>query len=586
MSARSHRRWFQFSVRGMLLLTTAVAIALGFWVSAFHRRHQALVALDVARFRHPRKIRYAENKAARWLGRQKWLSGLLGEHFFDDPFEISLTGAHGSTGSTGGLNDADARPLEHLGPLQRLSLDWTATGDEGMQYLRLLRNLEYLNVAQSSAGDAALESMATLSKLQQLNLSRTRVTDAGLRHLSKLTALTHLELRHTEISDQGITALKDLHQLVLLDVSETKMGDAGLAVMHDFNRLERLLLAESPITGRGFAATDDLPALRELDLSRTLLTDEGLLALPAAPSLKRLLLNETAVTDEGLKRLVKFTALETLELRGTKITGRALAFVQKLPRLSYLNLCDTQIDDSDIDALNEICSLASVALIGTRVTELGLMRLQVAGSLASEPVDARTMARLAEPTELDFQRQPFTDVLDYLKQRHDVEIQVDRRLQQEKSFLKLRVTGNCFGLPLLQALQELLAPQRWVLVYRHGVLQVMPRPVSAALCVPMLKVGEVLSPRLESVLSQKTELDFADHPFAEVVDWLVYRHKIDIHLDEDAFRNARPPDDTPITRSIKGITLRSALGLLLEPLDLVCVAEGDTLVIRPGPLRR
>ncbi|HVA49985.1 MAG TPA: hypothetical protein VNH11_26705 [Pirellulales bacterium] len=121
-----------------------------------------------------------------------------------------------------------------------------------------------------------------------------------------------------------------------------------------------------------------------------------------------MLLNDTAVTDDGLKRLGRFKALEELELRGTTITGKALTYLQTLPRLSYLNLCDTQINDGDIDALNEICSLVSVSLLGSEVTEAGLTKLQVAGSLASEPVDQSTLTCLAELTELDFARQPFS----------------------------------------------------------------------------------------------------------------------------------------------------------------------------------
>jgi hypothetical protein len=39
---------------------------------------------------------------------------------------------------------------------------------------------------------------------------------------------------------------------------------------------------------------------------------------------------------------------------------------------------------------------------------------------------------LAEQTEIDFDRQPLGDVLDYLKQHHDCEIQVDGRLREQR----------------------------------------------------------------------------------------------------------------------------------------------------------
>lgn len=89
MSARSHHRWFQFSVRGLLLLITTVAIGLGLWGSKFHRRHQALKQLRVFMPRAwVQYVEYEEPPTARWLRRQKWLTKLVGDDWFDEPVEI------------------------------------------------------------------------------------------------------------------------------------------------------------------------------------------------------------------------------------------------------------------------------------------------------------------------------------------------------------------------------------------------------------------------------------------------------------------------------------------------------------------
>jgi hypothetical protein len=337
------------------------------------------------------------------------------------------------------------------------------------------------------------------------------------------------------------------------------------------------------VTGSGFAFIPYFPALKHLNLSGTALSDEQLRRLPAAPALRRLNLNDTAITDEGLKRLAEHQSLEVLELRGTKVTGKALRYMQTLPRLTYLNLCGTGIDDQDIETLNEICSLVSVSLLGTRVTEDGLNRLQLAGSVASEPVDQRTILHLDEPTELDFVSQPLADVVEYFRQRHEQEILLDARLlDPARKLFASPVTRKVRDISLLEALEETLAPLGLVMVYRNDVLLITTRPVRPALYVPQLADGEEIGPSLDRVLSEKTNLDFASQPLSDVLLYLSTRHDIPIRVDEGAFRLAERTSEVRLTCAIKGIPLRSALGLILEPLDMTCVAEDDALVVRPN----
>lgn len=88
---------------------------------------------------------------------------------------------------------------------------------------------------------------------------------------------------------------------------------------------------------------------------------------------------------------------------------------------------------------------------------------------------------------------------------------------------------------------------------------------------------------MTAALSQNTELDFADEPLVNALHFFKRRNGVEIVIDENAFRQDGRSSDVRITRAIKGIPLRSALGLTLEPLAMICVAERDTLVIRPAP---
>ncbi|HQU42370.1 MAG TPA: hypothetical protein PK867_06135, partial [Pirellulales bacterium] len=85
--------------------------------------------------------------------------------------------------------------------------------------------------------------------------------------------------------------------------------------------------------------------------------------------------------------------------------------------------------------------------------------------------------------------------------------------------------------------------------------------------------------KILSALDDKTELDFTEQPLTDVIDYLKQRHNIEIQLDNRALADAGIGSDVPVTRSIKGITLRSALKLLLGELDLTYAIRNEVLLI-------
>ncbi|HWB09743.1 MAG TPA: hypothetical protein VG826_10975 [Pirellulales bacterium] len=84
---------------------------------------------------------------------------------------------------------------------------------------------------------------------------------------------------------------------------------------------------------------------------------------------------------------------------------------------------------------------------------------------------------------------------------------------------------------------------------------------------------------IAAALDQPTELDFADQPLADVIDYLQQHHGIQIEVDRKAFADGGLGVDTPITRSIKGISLESALDLILTDLDLTWMIHDEVLFI-------
>lgn len=85
--------------------------------------------------------------------------------------------------------------------------------------------------------------------------------------------------------------------------------------------------------------------------------------------------------------------------------------------------------------------------------------------------------------------------------------------------------------------------------------------------------------KIAAALSQKTELDFAEQPLSDVLDYLKQRHEIEIQIDTNALTDAGIESDTPITRTIKGITFESAIDLIFSQLDLAWVIHDEVLLV-------
>ncbi|MEX2121198.1 MAG: hypothetical protein WD847_16515 [Pirellulales bacterium] len=85
--------------------------------------------------------------------------------------------------------------------------------------------------------------------------------------------------------------------------------------------------------------------------------------------------------------------------------------------------------------------------------------------------------------------------------------------------------------------------------------------------------------RIKAALAEPTELDFIDTPLNDAIDILKARHGIEIQLDTPALTGAGVGSDTPLTMSVRGITLRSALRLLLDQHELTSVIRNEVLLI-------
>ena len=85
--------------------------------------------------------------------------------------------------------------------------------------------------------------------------------------------------------------------------------------------------------------------------------------------------------------------------------------------------------------------------------------------------------------------------------------------------------------------------------------------------------------RIEEALDAPAQVEFVETPLQDVVDFLRDSHKIEVVLDTAALNDVGIDAQTPITANFKGISLESALALLLRPLKLTWTVHNEALLI-------
>jgi hypothetical protein len=201
-NSNPERRWYQFSMRTMLLVMLVFCVWIGIRVN-WARNNRERVAAVVTAVTEIEKLGGEVTSAYQNLRPQTWLETLL-----DDP----------------GSRDDPVSVLE----VTSVSFEVTDQTDAGLEYLKDLPELEFLGLSYTRVTDAGLEHLKDLPKLRVLWISHTQVTDAGLEHLKNLTEIENLDLSFTQVTDAGLEHLKDLPKLTVLWLIGTQVTDEGV----------------------------------------------------------------------------------------------------------------------------------------------------------------------------------------------------------------------------------------------------------------------------------------------------------------------------------------------------------------------
>jgi hypothetical protein len=217
------RRWFQFSLRTLLIFTLIVAIACAWLGRKIERKRKEREAVEATvKLGGLVTCDYEKAGVAEPPG-PDWLRNLLGEYFFSEVVSVDRSVPHESDAS---VSDAELVNLKGFTQLQTLQ------------------------IAGADVTDAGLEHLKGLTQFHRLVLRNTKVTDAGLEHLKGLTQLRTLDLGSTKVTDAGLANLNSLPQLQDLYLDSTQVTGAGLQHLEGLTQLQRLILRDTDWTVR------------------------------------------------------------------------------------------------------------------------------------------------------------------------------------------------------------------------------------------------------------------------------------------------------------------------------------------------
>ena len=94
-----------------------------------------------------------------------------------------------------------------------------------------------------------------------------------------------------------------------------------------------------------------------------------------------------------------------------------------------------------------------------------------------------------------------------------------------------------------------------------------------------LKGEKASEKKIQDALNSPATLQFSEIQLSDVIAYLKEAHKIEIYLDDKPLGEASITKETPITEDIKGISLRSALRLMLKKIGATFIIKNEVLMI-------
>ncbi|MEZ6072711.1 MAG: hypothetical protein R3C10_21220 [Pirellulales bacterium] len=221
--ARSRRRWWQFRLRTVLVISLLLALTLGWQVNRASRQRRAVAAIrDLGGhvyYSHDIGGREAERnpvgRATQWIGER------FGRDLVDRVTWVDIEGV--------------------------------AVRDDDLVWIAAIPSLELLRIDGSEITAEGLEHFAALDRLEVLSLPNHRHLANGLVHLEGLGRLRSIVLSNTDTGDEHAAVLVRIKSLENIDLDDSEVTDAALETLAQLPRLTNLLVGGTHVTDAGVA---------------------------------------------------------------------------------------------------------------------------------------------------------------------------------------------------------------------------------------------------------------------------------------------------------------------------------------------
>ena len=303
----------------------------------------------------------------------------------------------------------------------------------------------------------------------------------GLNKLGKLSNVESIQLDHnSRITDRGLELLKSLPKLKELSIVGSRITNEGMRHLAVHKGLESLDLSSTGIDGEGLVHLKGLSQLRKLNLSLIYMTqpNDALRPISTLKNLRHLVLFHSTVTSEALVHVSGLTKLRTLDLRSTYVTEDGLHHLRSLDRLSVLRISNRKgrrFTNWGIQELKELSQLRVLEGSSWVIPFPPQHLLQHLPQVARQ----RLITKLASPTEMDFNRTPLKDAVNFLSQHH-FKIEIDERaLAAQGVTTDSPVSLIASQLQLRSALRLILEPLELDYLVRTDRLLITTQSVAA-----------------------------------------------------------------------------------------------------------
>lgn len=348
------RRWYQFSLRTLIVAMVVASVLLGLFASRLQRARRQAAAVAVIRDHGSVEYDYAyrrdgEMKLRLQNGKSNvphWLLDRLGEDFFHD---VVLVLARQQSLRSPTESDKFGQSISQLPTLEELYVDAYRDDEIDLSPLQGMRRLEHVSISGGRLNNASLDAIKPLPALRNLELDGVRLEKPRLASLKRIRPLSELALRRIDLD----------------------LGD--LSSVAACRNLQNLEIDGILVAGRDIDALAQLHQLKTLRLLRAQLTDRSLARLASLENLVWLDISHNDISDAGTISLARLSHLKSLDLRGTRVTG---AKFPTFPELRSLDLSSTELTDEGLLALATQPKLQSVAIARTRVSKEAVDRFR------------------------------------------------------------------------------------------------------------------------------------------------------------------------------------------------------------------